>query len=57
MLKEKKEGVCIKCGGNEVYYGDREFGALDVKWNVHCADCNYEFVEYYKLVYQNSEDE
>lgn len=44
-------GLCPKCGSENINWYDSELQNNFVIYNAQCDDCNCEFSEEYKLVY------
>jgi len=50
-IEKKCEGHCPKCNGENINWHDSEIKDEMVIYEAHCDNCNIDFTEEHKLVY------
>lgn len=50
-IKKRKMGICPKCGSDYVDYVDYDWDADYLRHRVICRDCDFEFTEFERLIY------
>jgi DNA-directed RNA polymerase subunit M/transcription elongation factor TFIIS len=54
MKKKTKQGICPKCGSEDLCYGDTELEGESMGYKFTCNDCENDFIEWYNLEYSET---